>query len=101
SHPHRTLPSFPTRRSSDLHLACKGFVFDNRIQLAITQPACDVEVGRTHARPATIRDRRLRMHHGTVPLKHSHTSFEERAIPGSRSEEHTSELQSRGHLVCR
>src|SRR5437870_13274107 len=24
-----------------------------------------------------------------------------RARPGSRSEEHTSELQSRGHLVCR
>src|SRR5437870_9214455 len=26
---------------------------------------------------------------------------ERRGLPGPRSEEHTSELQSRGHLVCR
>src|SRR5437870_9150665 len=30
-----------------------------------------------------------------------HGQTAERAVPGRRSEEHTSELQSRGHLVCR
>src|SRR5690625_5370277 len=35
-------------------------------------------------------------HGGTAALMYS-----EIAMSGSRSEEHTSELQSRGHLVCR
>src|SRR5690625_6539282 len=30
-----------------------------------------------------------------------HTRLQQRRVVGARSEEHTSELQSRGHLVCR
>src|SRR5690625_6801179 len=36
-----------------------------------------------------------------VPFDSSMVATIEKAIIGSRSEEHTSELQSRGHLVCR
>src|SRR5207253_10291313 len=37
---------------------------------------------------------------GTV-VSASPCTMSEGAAPGERSEEHTSELQSRGHLVCR
>src|SRR5437660_9156013 len=74
----RYLPSFPTRRSSDL---------SDLIRLS-TLPAVHVErqarrrgPGRTaRGRPAAPR---------------------EWSAGRPRSEEHTSELQSRGHLVCR
>src|SRR5207302_10146662 len=61
---HQVLPSFPTRRSSDLGEVVIRFI-----------------------------DR------------HGHTLLQERLVvsgpPGVRSEEHTSELQSRENLVCR
>src|SRR5207253_9914049 len=70
---HRDLHSFPTRRSSDLprHGASGGRLADG---------PCDVGVGTCCAASPTAPH---------VPT------------PTSRSEEHTSELQSRGHLVCR
>src|SRR5437870_6825723 len=64
---HGGLPSFPTRRSSDL-----SGVVRSRPVLA----------------PRIVRSRRGR------PSKYPPTFT-------MRSEEHTSELQSRGHLVCR
>src|SRR5690625_4970677 len=69
----RHLPSFPTRRSSDLEI-CTG-----RWIKCIT-PAKIIY----HKPPAKM-------------------SSADRMIPSEllRSEEHTSELQSRGHLVCR
>src|SRR5207253_11119740 len=80
----RALHSFPTRRSSDL---------------LATTPWC-----RTAPEPGATR--------GTTPSTTCAISgrsglccaTDQRAtVPGvvSRSEEHTSELQSRGHLVCR
>src|SRR5438876_3811401 len=36
-----------------------------------------------------------------APLPHRRLPADERRSPGSRSEEHTSELQSPVHLVCR
>src|SRR5690625_6338104 len=70
--PHRALPSFPTRRSSDLGIthvlssSLKALSADPNVDgVFLIQGALDVGVG------------------------------------GERSEEHTSELQSRGHLVCR
>src|SRR5690625_7056018 len=72
----RYLPSFPTRRSSDL--SCP--------------PRCRTW-WRTRERHA-----RCRPNHGSPP------PWRTARTPGSacpRSEEHTSELQSRGHLVCR
>src|SRR5207253_8833351 len=88
---HRHLPSFPTRRSSDLTppldaRSCRG-------------PATYVywQGGRKACRPSA----------GHSPLE-SRAALQPsapRALhPGAtpdRSEEHTSELQSRGHLVCR
>src|SRR5690625_801846 len=46
---------------------------------------------------------RLRMFCGTSPVRKAHQSPVDDGAPASdsRSEEHTSELQSRGHLVCR
>src|SRR5437870_4391112 len=38
---------------------------------------------------------------GAVPYVTIRSTPPRRASPGRRSEEHTSELQSRGHLVCR
>src|SRR5439155_27199345 len=72
---HRDLHSFPTRRSSDLDHAAFA---DRRT---------------THSAHAGARER-LR-HHQREQRRRRRI----RAIP--RSEEHTSELQSRGHLVCR
>src|SRR5690606_41915057 len=76
---HRHLHSFPTRRSSDL--PCRLFARSrNRYRLrgAITMTIC---------RPSSCGNC------STVP--YSSRSF------CSRSEEHTSELQSRENLVCR
>src|SRR5690606_40977603 len=69
---HRDLHSFPTRRSSDLAVA--------PTVPGVTTPEADARFRRVVGRP---RDRHLR------------------CLPTRRSEEHTSELQSRENLVCR
>src|SRR5439155_26814095 len=74
---HRDLPSFPTRRSSDL-----GFGSASCTHCAMTSSCAH---GRKVPRPRSS---------CTRPICR-------RASSPSRSEEHTSELQSRGHLVCR
>src|SRR5437870_9459866 len=72
---HRALHSFPTRRSSDLVNVPTSARYS-------TQPrASPRRLGRGWPRPGAIET--------TTPRA------------WSRSEEHTSELQSRGHLVCR
>src|SRR5262245_65625312 len=78
---HRDLLSFPTRRSSDLWRRSKGR------QKASARDAAD-GAGRT----AGARNAAARNAAGTA-----------RRASGarSRSEEHTSELQSLRHLVCR
>src|SRR5690625_6601359 len=73
--PHRDLHSFPTRRSSDLIIAMKqGSII-------------------AHGKPEQIITEQLihDVYGVRVKVKEDET----------RSEEHTSELQSRGHLVCR
>src|SRR5690349_23175273 len=82
---HRDLHSFPTRRSSDLGNACPHQEADGR------------------AVPRWHRD--TGVEHG---LQVQHEGKESRirvqkcdALPRERSEEHTSELQSRRDLVCR
>src|SRR5439155_8969588 len=80
---HRDLHSFPTRRSSDL------------VILARERPAPLIEVLTTdHAR--------VREALANLPPPRGGCDWPaavEQAC--KRSEEHTSELQSRGHLVCR
>src|SRR5438874_6260976 len=75
---HRDLHSFPTRRSSDLELA--AFAHEN----ACVSPSDDA----ADSGPAPART-----------IKDAYPNFLVRA--GARSEEHTSELQSRRDLVCR
>src|SRR5205809_6549308 len=72
---HRDLHSFPTRRSSDL-------VRDLGGDLPVLRPAAAGGLRRDVAAPQAGRARLA-------------------AGRGGRSEEHTSELQSRLHLVCR
>src|SRR5207253_8893873 len=81
SRPHRDLHSFPTRRSSDLDSQLQGL----ELQLfspAPVYPALD---------EALLAD----------SLQHSLEVLGPADPFNERSEEHTSELQSRGHLVCR
>src|SRR5438876_4031139 len=73
---HRDLHSFPTRRSSDLPRCCRAR--DRR------------------TRQSGGPDRRGRLPHTPVSR-----SVGTPALASTRSEEHTSELQSPVHLVCR
>src|SRR5207253_9156242 len=79
---HRDLHSFPTRRSSDLRLASA----EAAIQAAFHLRPDD---GETHLARA------WNLYHGHLDYEGALAELE------VRSEEHTSELQSRGHLVCR
>src|SRR5207253_7866448 len=76
---HRPLHSFPTRRSSDLAGPLHGHA-----------PGV-LLVGLHPGRP-----RRLRR-----AARWRESPTRRLGLPPDRSEEHTSELQSRGHLVCR
>src|SRR5207253_10355637 len=78
---HRDLHSFPTRRSSDLVRGARveGHLAPGRAQGHERVVNVVPHVGDDHA---------LERHVQAVEERH-------------RSEEHTSELQSRGHLVCR
>src|SRR5690606_41935183 len=80
--PHRALHSFPTRRSSDLRHAVAR-VRRERPQRPLRAPV--------PARPG----RRRR------PARRASHRHADPCAPGGRSEEHTSELQSRENLVCR
>src|SRR5690625_5953196 len=78
SAPHRYLHSFPTRRSSDL--VDIPVPPHNRLNEGRTQEDRECAQMELCAQAARGLDRQIRP---------------------TRSEEHTSELQSRGHLVCR
>src|SRR5690625_5805595 len=84
------MPSFPTRRSSDLR---RRFLEP----LGLADTAFETS-GLDSARIATghrLADRTDATRFEAVP-------FDSPGVYGAmRSEEHTSELQSRGHLVCR
>src|SRR5207253_5394703 len=83
-HPHRHLHSFPTRRSSDLGTG--------KEDAGTTDSAGRFRV--IHLQPnvysVTVNAP------GFTPYKQDKV-----VVEVGRSEEHTSELQSRGHLVCR
>src|SRR5207244_13167606 len=83
------LPSFPTRRSSDLALRHVRIVV--RLDLEPSLRLLGHQVGADERVQITV-------HH---PVHVAH--FELRAVvfEDERSEEHTSELQSPDHLVCR
>src|SRR5207253_7378470 len=97
---HRHLPSFPTRRSSDLmpfiryRIEDVGVPSDRRCSCGRGLPLMERVTGR-------VADY-LKRRDGSMVAGVSLVERTLTAIPGlERSEEHTSELQSRGHLVCR
>src|SRR5207253_7201716 len=87
SAPHRHLHSFPTRRSSDL-AAMQTY------QKALVKFPADFELLKAAGRLDTSLKR---FEEAISHLAAAH----DRNTTDARSEEHTSELQSRGHLVCR
>src|SRR5207247_10838911 len=90
---HLSLPSFPTRRSSDLYCRRLGDYLPPRDGRAVS-PDDPPDGGRG------LCDARLRWRWAARPVpRERHVSGWPAA--GERSEEHTSELQSRVDLVCR
>src|SRR5207253_7058597 len=81
----RARHSFPTRRSSDLVAAL----------VAASAGRCRSD------RFRTTRDGRMAADEQCAQNGISEPGLRPRAAACYRSEEHTSELQSRGHLVCR
>src|SRR5687768_17835710 len=88
---HRDLHSFPTRRSSDLQ---RDVLLDERV-LRLGQDAHEITLAERLELDAN-REPPLQLGDEIGRLRHV-----ERAGRDERSEEHTSELQSRLHLVCR
>src|SRR5207253_9344709 len=90
----RTLHSFPTRRSSDLH-RCRW-----RVCCCGHWHTCAAP--RTSSSSCTAQEA---LRSCTLHCSHAKTfgwsCRRNRWRCSARSEEHTSELQSRGHLVCR
>src|SRR5207253_11464485 len=94
SYPSRHLPhlhSFPTRRSSDLGLIV--FIVFSRLLASLAFEVSPLDVAALAA--ATFAVGAVATLSTWIPARRA-----SRADP-ARSEEHTSELQSRGHLVCR
>src|SRR5439155_23256794 len=81
---HRALHSFPTRRSSDLR----------RRSVSTSGSSGIRPVRRTETKC-------VRLRHASCDGTWYRSFSGERVEDDRRSEEHTSELQSRGHLVCR
>src|SRR5690606_41611525 len=88
--PHRALHSFPTRRSSDL-MGCYFYAMQriplaNAVSLQFTKPLFQIILA------IWFLSEVIRWRRGVATLA---------GFLGARSEEHTSELQSRENLVCR
>src|SRR5207253_11406390 len=88
------LPSFPTRRSSDLDVNPGSQVSVSQPSLAGLQAALAAGTLSSAALTGFYLQRIERLN----PALHAVITVNPNA---PRSEEHTSELQSRGHLVCR
>src|SRR5207253_9430541 len=97
----RHLPSFPTRRSSDLFLAAA-------VDRTAAETAREVarDVGERPLAPGQLRPLGYLTDPGALPSRDFQWDLLPTAdavwrvsAPVARSEEHTSELQSRGHLV--
>src|SRR5690606_39505517 len=85
---HPALHPFPTRRSSDLHILA---------DLAHASPTMIDDILAIATRPVVVSHTGVR---GTCDNNRNLSDEHLRAI-AARSEEHTSELQSRENLVCR
>src|SRR5207253_6221634 len=93
--PHPLPHSFPTRRSSDLAIRPVGF-FDPADRKPIQRFFLFCPASRRRPQNIAAR-RRPELTAGIYKCNR----WRKHWTDGWRSEEHTSELQSRGHLVCR
>src|SRR5690606_41449254 len=91
----RSLPAFPTRRSSDLVQVARGEAADHRESLAHGREGVD-----ERDVAAVLRERPEAVQHAAV-RRAPVADREDDVVAQQRSEEHTSELQSRENLVCR
>src|SRR5207244_7871937 len=89
-------PSFPTRRSPDLGEA----VLEYQPAAHATPCAVDEQAAAVGARTA-VDDEPAGVDEGPVPVRPIEEGIVETRPAEERSEEHTSELQSPDHLVCR
>src|SRR5690625_5782077 len=87
---HRDLHSFPTRRSSDLIRSANPSAIAD-----FPTPGSPISNGLFFLRLLNICDTRC------ISSSRPITGSSFPSMASARSEEHTSELQSRGHLVCR
>src|SRR5439155_15857596 len=96
----RSVASFPTRRSSDLRRRT-GEVDHHALYSEDDAVAGERVSPRFQLRRADLRAHEVHATHA-APVGAPELEAWRYPLPGdSRSEEHTSELQSRGHLVCR
>src|SRR5688572_32059372 len=89
SNAHLSLHSFPTRRSSDLALFCHS------------EERASPRHSEERASPCHSEERASPCHSEERSDEESVALSKGPQIPRSRSEEHTSELQSQSNLVCR
>src|SRR5439155_18619143 len=97
---HRDLHSFPTRRSSDLAPGSLGRLGPYEITDVIGRGGMGIVLKAFHPplnRHVAIKVLAAEWAHNATARRR----FAREAKAAARSEEHTSELQSRGHLVCR
>src|SRR5207253_11246936 len=99
--PIRDLHSFPTRRSSDLASVGAAFAASDRLRFSTQVDWTDWsrvdKIVIKFREQAGLNQVYNVDFHDNFAL---HAGGEYKATPTLRSEEHTSELQSRGHLVC-
>src|SRR5207253_11462689 len=99
--PLRALPSFPTRRSSDLRrIAAIARVRQQKSPVGLV-----LRRGRQYLRETSFLGRPFAIPDAGELIGWSRILHDQEVLValnthGVRSEEHTSELQSRGHLVC-
>src|SRR5207253_8909832 len=92
----RLLHSFPTRRSSDLQL-----LYEALLGASPNDAALHHSLGRAYMKQRKFPQAQQEFV-ATLKLKPDFgEAYGDLAMAADRSEEHTSELQSRGHLVCR
>src|SRR5207249_9751357 len=95
--PRQALRTAPARQDAEGHLRLGEHGTPERAEAEVER---EQELAATAARPALdLPDRRLR--HGPEALDHRVEEAERGRLRHVRSEEHTSELQSRFDLVCR
>src|SRR5207253_8926379 len=99
--PHRSRHSFPTRRSSDLlAFALNSPVLAADHNLAGTWKASfTTESGQAIESTLKLKQDGDKLSGVAIGRNGNETPLDEISLTGDRSEEHTSELQSRGHLV--